>query len=270
MKTYFFRCYGWFKENSLNLCAIFLCVYLLGFSLWNLGRNTQAVTWGIIGLILLISFVLFYDKLKKIYRLMITSLTQDCSPDQAQVYEKQLLALDKFKGYEKSLVIFNALLQLDTGQFDQLSQLLKDESRFFHSSLDYLAIYNYVKFKMGYLTGNAALLEEYYHKFMEVMHTGKIKNTLFSSDEVNGMYYYACGRYQKSLHYFQQIKTSSMNEREKNYFYFEYAQTLRALNQKHEAKVNEQKITQSAPSFYISHLVNQHEVIKFEKLTSHR
>lgn len=267
MKLLFFNIYGWFKKNSLNLCAIFLSIYLLIISIMNIGKNNLKVFFSIIALLLIVAFVLFYNKLKQIYEQMIRDLTVNGDIQKAKKDEQHLIQLDKWKGYDKSILLFNALLYLDQGKWQSLETLLENESNFFHSSFDYLAIYNYLKFKLAYFTQNLSMLDEYYSKFNEIMHTGKIKHPLFSCDEVDAIYFYAHKRYKKSLSSFEKIKLTSMNTREQAYVQFELAQTYRALNQTHHKNESFKFVENMVPQFYIAQLAERNEVINFEKLT---
>ena len=266
MKLLFLNFYGWFKRNSLNLCAIFLCVYLLFISILNIGHNNIKIFFSIIAILLIVIFVLFYNKLKHVYETMIKELTMQGDIQKAKQSEQKLIQLDKWKGYNKSIVLFQSLLLLDQGKWEELSELLHKETQFFHSSFDYLAIYNYLKFKLAYFTGNISLLDEYYLKFNEIMHAGKIKHPLFSCDEVDGIYFYAHHRYKKSLNCFKKIQFNSMNTREQAYVQFELAQTYSALNQIHDRNKALQFVKEEVPQFYIAHLANQKEGIHFEKL----
>ncbi|MGC6768338.1 hypothetical protein [Enterococcus sp. LJL51] len=168
-----------------------------------------------------LAVTLLFEYLKRSYEKMICALTFDCDIIKAEQLKKQLYKADLFKGFTGSLRIFDALLLMDKGHYNECLEHLAKNEKFFRSTFDYLFIYYHTQLHCFYF------LEEFEKADTALESLTKLKqlktkqiSPLYSWSEIEGIKYYVQGRNKKSLEAFEQVDTSRLNNRELAYLYY--------------------------------------------------
>ncbi|MCI5772930.1 MAG: hypothetical protein MR210_00015 [Erysipelotrichaceae bacterium] len=180
---------------------------------------------------------------------MIKALTIEGDLAKALTLKMRLIKKDKLHNYQKSLLIFDTLYNLDCDQHQKNIDLLQANQRFFQGSLDYLLIRNYTYFISYYYLNNRSLLKTYYDKLLHLK-DAKIKgqkvSPLYNWDLLEAIYQLALKNYRKSHTFFKNTDTTNLNNRELALYHLEYGRCLCKLQRYAQAKKQLQKCCETA------------------------
>lgn len=217
----------WWIVYLLFLLYIF---YLIG-TVESIGAK---IIFGSVG-ISVFSIVCLFEYLKMIYEKMIYALTVDCNLDKAKFLKEKLKKQDLFHGFNKSLLIFDALLLLDEGKYSNCLNHLQKNQTFFRSSLDYLFIYYHTRMQCFYFLNDFDRLNEVLKDLNKLKHTDKKQlRGLFNWNEIDGVNYFSQNRNKKSYDTFNLIDSTYLNNRELTYVLYMKAQCLFRLERNAE------------------------------------
>ena len=202
---------------SKLIIKVIIYVIFIGYILYIGNKATtfsSQMFFGIIGF-LVVSISLYYEYLKYLYSKMIKQLTTNCSITAATMQRNNLVKKDIFKGFKGSLILFNSLLLIDSGKYQECLDYMETNHNFFHGTLDYLFIYYHNRAYCNlFLNNKKAGLEDCKHllEFKNINH--KKYSPLFSFDEITGIKYYLEGLHQKAIRYLKNDDTTQLNNRE--------------------------------------------------------
>lgn len=203
--------------------------YILNISTKANNLSTQLLFFIIGGLVLIGS--LYYEYLKYLYSNMIEALTRRCSITDAEVKKINLINRDFFNGFNGSIIIFNSLLLIDKGKYEECLSYMEKNYDFFHGTLDYLFIYHHNRaychlFLKNYQAGITDCTN-----LLEFKNISKKKySPLFSFDEIIGIKYHLEGLHRKAIRSFKKVDINRLNEREKTYIYYFISLAYRELH----------------------------------------
>ncbi|MCV3755136.1 hypothetical protein OF390_03925 [Limosilactobacillus fermentum] len=183
-------------------------------------------------LVIALGTCLYYEYLKHFYHKMIGVLINDCDPQQAISLRNQFQKLDVFRGFKGSLIIFNTLLLMDTGQYESCLRWLNENDRFFRSSIDNLFIMYHTRLQLAWLLNDPTAADFAMNGLTKIRGTKQKKySPLFSWDEIDGLDCLIKGRHTKALQYFLHVDREKLNQREITYLNAMLIQTYRQLGQ---------------------------------------
>lgn len=184
---------------------------------------------------IVLSVVLLFEYLKRKYDHMIYALTFDCSIPQAEELRQQLLDKDIFHGFTRSLYIFDALLLMDKGKYQDCLDHLAAHEKFFRSTYDYLFIYYHTQLHCYYFLNEQEKAQEVLQAIFKLKQLKKKQlSGLYSWHEIEGINYYIQGRNKKSIEAFEEVDTSLLNNREQAYLFYMMGQSQLAFGQNNE------------------------------------
>lgn len=215
-------------------CSIFLifALYMLYITIIATSIPTK-VLFALTGIVVA-AIMLLYEYLRSLYDNMIFALNIHGNLESALTYKAKLQKYDYFKGFSKSIVLFDVFTLLDQGEIEQCLQVIEKESKFFSSSLDYLFIKYYYRLKCYFFLNNRNKMKESYTKITQLRHAkvkGQKISKLFSWDEIDGLHFYAEKDFTKALTALNGVNTSRMNPRETTYLNAELTMTYLKNNQ---------------------------------------
>lgn len=252
------------KWSNWALYVIF-SAYILSLVLT--APPSSKVIYGLIGLIVL-SVILLFEWLKSLYENMILALTFECNLDKAIALREKLIRFDYFKGFASSLKLFDALLLLDGGHYQECLSHLEKHWRFFHGTNDYLLINYHTRMQCAYFLKNKQLFDDSLKELSQLKYNQRSKkelSPLYSWDEIQGLNFFREGRYSLSLKTFNEVGTTTFNTRETTYLLFEQAQVNYALNKLPEAHGLLKEVIELGNQLQIVALAKRKEWITFEK-----
>lgn len=230
MRTLTIKKFYWGKKLinwSMYLIFIIYILYLLITS----SKLITKILFGMIGFIIIITCILF-EFLKTRYDRMIASLTVSCDIKQATKLKEELQKIDLFHGFKQSIIIFESLLFLDSGNYQICLSHLEKHKKFFHSTLDYLFIYYHTQMYCYYFLENKEQLNNTLMKLLPLKSIDNKKLTpLYSWHEIHGMKYFYQKRFSTCLKELEKIDLSLANNRELTYYLYLKAQCFFQLNQ---------------------------------------
>lgn len=195
-------------------------------------NNVSAKVLFIIVGIFMLSIFIYYEYLKSIYSKMINLLTMETDITLAKQFRTKLQRKDFTNGFKHSIILFDSLLLLDEGRYEDCLNHMNKEKRFFCSTIDYLFIYYHNQLMCYYFLNERENALAIIQKLMEIKKLNKKKyNPLFSWDEIDGIRYSLEGRNKKSLQSFEKVQESQLNKREKTYLYFLIANCYKSLKE---------------------------------------
>lgn len=215
-----------------------------------------------------LSTLLLFDYLKTIYKKMISSLTVDCDDQQAIFYKKKLQKHDIFHGFKQSLILFDGLLLLDQGRFQECLAHLNAHHSFYHSTLDYLLIAKRTELQCAYFLQDQPLFDCAYHELKKIKNQATKKHPvspLYSWDEINGLNFFCQRRNGQAQKSFAMISTERFNPREEAYLFFEQAQVEFALGHQSAAHQLLKEVKSRSNTLYLTELAERKKRITFEK-----
>ncbi|MGM0218128.1 hypothetical protein [Enterococcus sp. AZ126] len=187
--------------------------------------------FGFIGGIVL-GIVVLFEYLKNIYEKMIYALTVECDLKKAIVLKDDLKKKDLFNGFKQSIIIFDSLLLLDEGNYQNCLDHLDKNKSFFHSTFDYLFIYYHTQmYCFSFLNEEENLNHCLEHLFKLKNVKKKQMRGLFSWNEIAGMRYFHQNRHKKCLSELDLIDKNRLNNRELAYLLYLKGQCLLKLNE---------------------------------------
>jgi hypothetical protein len=198
------------------------CLYLIfaGNICYLLMQTPQVGTkliFGLAGVIVLV-IVLLFEYLKNLYEKMIYALKVECKIGKAVALKERLQQKDLFNGFKQSIIIFDSLLLLDTGNYTDCLQHLARHQSFFRSSLDYLFIYYHTQLYCYFFLKEPEKIISVSKELAKLKHVKKKRlSQLFSWHEIEGISYYAQNRNKKCLNELEQVDRTRLNNRELAY-----------------------------------------------------
>lgn len=243
------------KGKRLLLWAVY-CIFA-GY-IFYVVFTSQAVGaklfFGFFGSVVLL-FALLFDYLKALYERMIYELTVNCDLAEAKKYKEKLIQKDIFNGFKHSLTIFDALLLLDEGLYEDCLNHLEKHQTFFRSSLDYLFIYEHTRMQCYYFSNQFDKLSEAFSSIKQLKDINKKKmRPLFSWHGIIGMNYLVHNRNQKGLQELEEVNTAYLNNRETAYLLYLKAQCLFGLKKSPEAYQLIREMKSIGHTLYITQL----------------
>lgn len=234
MLTDVFLCYNAFEVRKMFKKSYTWGIYLIfiGYVIY-LGITTEMliakITFITIGS-LVISISCYYEYLKTIYEKMITSLTMETDILLAKKYRQQLLEKDKFKGFKNSVILFDSLLLIDEGNYQECLNHMEKHQRFFRSTIDYLFIYYHHSLICYYFLRDNKRATNQLKKLADFKKMKQKRySPLFSWEEIDGIRYALAGRNKKSITQFKKVAVKQLNLREQAYLYFMIADCYKEL-----------------------------------------
>ncbi|MFD2306411.1 hypothetical protein [Enterococcus termitis] len=217
---------------------IWLIYLLFAFYIYSLVLSSEALGarlfFGCIGVAVL-GIVCLFEYLKILYDQMIYALNVSCDLKKAVQIKEHLKKKDLFNGFKQSIIIFDSLLLLDTGNYTDCLDHLHKHRKFFHGTLDYLFIYYHTQMYCYYFLKDEKNLTITLEKLFQLKNGQKKQpQGLFSWHEISGMRYFHQKRNQKCLQELALIDTARLNNRELTYLLHLKGQCLLELNQQTE------------------------------------
>lgn len=211
-----------------------IVVIFVGYIMY-LGITVNSVLakffFSIVGVSVLSIFI-YYEYLKSIYSKMINLLTMKTNITLAKQFKTKLQSKDLANGFKQSIILFDSLLLLDEGRYEDCLIHMNEDKKFFGSTIDYLFIYYHNQLMCYYFLNEREKALAIIQKLMEIKKLNKKKyNPLFSWDEIDGIRYSLEGRNKKSLRSFEKVRESQLNRREKSYLYFMIANCHKNLEE---------------------------------------
>lgn len=230
MKTLTMKKFYWGKKIiSWSMYLIFI-VYVFYLLLTSSAIFTKII-FGTVGFIVM-SICMLFELLKIQYDKMIAALTVSCDIEQAIELKTQLQKKDIFNGFKQSIIIFDSLIFLDSGNYQTCLSHLEKHKKFFHSTLDYLFIYYHTQMYCHYFLKNEEQLSDTLTKLLQLKSIDNKKlSPLYSWHEINGMKYFCQKRFSTCLKELDKIDLSLANNRELAYYLYLKAQCFFQLNQ---------------------------------------
>ncbi|WP_314063663.1 hypothetical protein [uncultured Vagococcus sp.] len=225
------------------------------------------IVYGMIGLVVL-SIILLFEWLKSLYDRMILALTFDCNQEKARQLRDQLIKFDYFHGFAPSLKLFDTLLLLDQGAFQECLSHLDKHHRFFHGTKDYLLINYHTQMQCAYYLNNRELFDDSLKKLSQLkysLQTKKDLSPLYSWEEIDGLHFLRDKRYSQALKKLEGVDTTNFNPRETTYLLFEKAQVNHALNKSSEAHRLLKDVIAQGNQLHLVELAKRKEWITFEE-----
>lgn len=207
--------YGWkVVFNILIYLAFFAYVLYL---IIQASHISTKILYSLI-LIIVLGTCLYYEYLKQLYHKTVGILINDCDPIKARHSSELLRKRDLFNGFKGSLTIFNVLLLMDEGKYDECRKYLIDNDKFFRASIDNIFIKFHTELQLAWLLDNPSLGESAMTGLNKIRNTNQKKySPLFSWDEIDGLNCYIKSRYSKALSYLNHVDASKLNAREQTY-----------------------------------------------------
>ncbi len=214
---------------------IYTSIVFAIFAAYIIYLGIQAESWGAKLIFILVgstvlAISIYYEYLKIIYEKMIRSLTIDTDIPKSKRYRQTLLKRDWFNGFKNSLLLFDSLLLMDQGRYEECLELIDNHSQFFHSTVDYLYISYYNQLLCHFFLNQVEDAETSLKNLMGIKKLSKKKySPLFSWDEIEAIGYDLANRHQKSLQSFNKVPLKQLNSREKAYHYYLIALQYKVL-----------------------------------------
>ncbi|MTD42350.1 hypothetical protein GIX45_27730 [Erwinia sp. CPCC 100877] len=215
---------------------IFLgCIYLIfagyiGYLILDTAELGTKLIFGLIG-VLVLGIILLFEYLKNLYEKMIYALTVECEIPKALELKERLQQKDLFNGFKQSIIIFDSLLLLDTGNYTGCLHHLEQNQSFFRSTLDYLFIYYHTQLYCYFFLNEQEKLFSVVKELSKLKHAKKQQlSQLFSWHEIAGIGYFAQNRNKKCLNEFAQVDQTRLNNRELAYHLYIQGHCFLRLN----------------------------------------
>lgn len=202
-------------------------ILYLGITTQNLFAKILFITVGLF----VLGFSVYYEYLKSLYERMIRALTMDFDIPKAKHYRQQLITKDFMKGFKSSIILFDSLLLMDEGKYQETLDHMEENKKFFHSTVDYLFITYHNQLLCHYFLNQPTEAEIPLKRLFEIKQLKKKKySPLFSWDEIAGVQYALANRHTKSIQAFEKVNTKQLNTREQAYLYYFMAQEYKKLS----------------------------------------
>lgn len=227
-KKIFWNSYAVLKESYSWILYIIFAFYI-GYITITTTADGIRLLYFFVG-VLILAGCLYYEYLKKLYRQMIQALTVNGDINASRTYRAKLQERDIVHGFKHSILLFDTLLLVDSGAYQECLDLMEANKKFFHSSIDYLFIKYHTQMFCYYYLNEYELGLTVAPKILEIKSMNKKKySPLFSWQEVEGLIFTFKGRNQKAIDSFQQVNQSSMNTRERAHLLMLMAERYRDL-----------------------------------------
>jgi hypothetical protein len=216
---------------------IFLwCMYLVfaGYICYLIIQTPQVIAQLIFGLTgaIVLGIILLFEYLKNLYEKMNDALTVECEVQKAVALKERLQQKDLFNGFKQSIIIFDSLLLLDTGNYTDCLQHLAQNQSFFRSSLDYLFIYYHTQLYCYFFLKEPEKIISVSKELTKLKHVKKKRlSQLFSWHEIDGISYLAQNRNKKCLNELEQVDRTRLNNREFAYYLYLQGQCFLRLDE---------------------------------------
>lgn len=224
----------WFGYNKIKKSYIWFVYIIFASYILYLGITSSTISTKLFFLtvgFLILSISLYYEYLKWIYQKMIFSLTMETNIPLAKKYQEKLIKQDFLHGFKQSIILFDSLLLLDEGKYEECLIHMKKNENFFRSTLDYLLIFYHNKLICYYFLNEHEKGLKQINKLLEIKSLNQKKySPLFPWDEIEALRFFFEGRIKKSIQTFLRIESKYLNAREKTYLYYMLAQGYKKIN----------------------------------------
>lgn len=192
-------------------------------------------------LIVVLSFNILYDYLKKLLQDMQKALVVDCDDTKVVLLRNKIRKIDFINGMKNDLILFDILHELDKNNPDAVLDLLSKNKKFMSGHLDYIFIRDHSEFKAYSLLNNKTRAREAFDKLDTLRETSqRTKNRqmglLYNWDQIDALNYFVHNDFKKSLKTYLQTNTSKMNNRELIHYYYELGAVYKELKKENEFK----------------------------------
>lgn len=233
VKTLFWKNMYLGKKALLWLAYLILALYI-GYLVLTSQTIGAKLIYGCMGTVVL-SIVLLFEYLKASYEKMIYALTVECDLDKATKQKADLQRKDLFNGFKQSIIIFDSLLLLDKGNYQECLTHLQNHHHFFHGTWDYLFIYYHTQLSCySFLNDEKNVRISFDHLVKLRSAQKRHLRGLYSWHEIIGLNYFYQNRNQKCLNELHLVDQHKLNNRELTYFLYLKGQCLLNLNRKSE------------------------------------
>lgn len=204
------------KRTWINFIFYIVFAGYALYKIFDVTSITTKVTIAVISAIILL-IALYYEYLQFLYRKAIYQIAFLKDKEKARKTFDLLLKKDVFKAFKNNEKIFMTFYYIDGSQFKECLQILDDNHRFFHSSLDMLLVDHFSRFYSHYQMHNTEEMKKEYKALMNLKDK-KIKGSkvspLYNYDFIQGIYYAGCKEYKQAINCLKQVNTQNMNPRE--------------------------------------------------------
>lgn len=242
----------------LKILMVIVFVYVFYDLIKKANNIPIKVFYACFGTIILLG-TLFYEYLKHIYNQMIIALTIECNHQKYNQLKEKLKKLDVFKGFKQSFIISDTLYYIDCKNGEKLLEILNENENFYRGNLDYLLIYQHSLFSAYCLLNNRTQAKKSFESLNKLRQTNqrkrkKVMKLLYNWDEIDGQaQLYIHHDPKKALTYFNNVKTSKLNPRERVLLFAKMASAYKQLNSYQQVLKYEQNIrSYNANSPYLS------------------
>lgn len=245
-----------FGDTARNIIVYTIYAVFSCYTLWKLISEESTAgkcAYGIL-LLLFLGIALWAEYLRYLYRTAIKDLTINCDLAKAKALRDKIAKKDIFHNYKNTLLIFDTLYYTDCNKPKKCLDIIQNNEKFFHSSLDHMLIYNYTSFFSYYMLDNKTKVKTFYPK-VKNMRGAKVKGSklspLYSWDFIDAIFYLSAKDYKKSRTAFEQTSLDTMNMRERTHYHYAYAKLLMELHQKNDAVTHLQEVIAMGSSMAI-------------------
>lgn len=230
-----------FQPQFRNIIMGLIYLAFTGYSVYQMAITPQLegkIAYLIV-IVVILGIALWSEYLRHLYQKAIIILNKDGNPEEAKKTFDGLLKKDIFRGYRKTVLIFDTLYYADQMDAQGCLDTLEKDHKFFHSCMDNLLIWDYTKFYAYFLMNNRTKTKAQYERVIKLKDV-KVKGTkispLYNWEFIKGVYLMSCKDYKKSIKAFQNVNPKNMNNRELMHYYYQFAQAYLANHDKEHAK----------------------------------
>lgn len=188
----------------------------------------------------IMGFFTFFFVISEILRFMyqkgIEQLVMKCNPEQALIIMNKLKKIDIIKGYQQSLLVFMSLYYRDCGEYDKLEELISLPSFEHSASLKLVKKVNsfYIALRHNDIELASKLNKEINDIYLTKTKKRYAARPVYSLNQLNADFYLAKDNLNKAHDALRNINESTLNAREKTYYYISYAKYYQLKKQNKE------------------------------------
>ena len=188
-----------FQPQFRNIIMGLIYLAFTGYSVYQMAITPQLegkIAYLIV-IVVILGIALWSEYLRHLYQKAIIILNKDGNPEEAKKTFDGLLKKDIFRGYRKTVLIFDTLYYADQMDAQGCLDTLEKDHKFFHSCMDNLLIWDYTKFYAYFLMNNRTKTKAQYERVIKLkdvkakLHrnfSGQIKSATISQVP-SGKYY---------------------------------------------------------------------------------
>lgn len=233
-----------FKKLLIQSHNIISAIFYIAFLLFGItqiihAKSTSSALFYLFITLIMLAIALYSEYLRSLYQKAIKKQIFDLDSIESRLIFNKVMKKDFFKAYINSQAIFDTLYYADEMQPEKCLQVLEENSKFFHGSLDSLLIYHYTKFYAAFMMKNDNIVKEEYHSIMQMKETkikGKKLSPLYNWDFIDAIYLFSRKNYKQSINKFNEINIENMNNREIMHLYYQKGRLYTILKDDSKAR----------------------------------